>query len=131
MPEYTTLKILHMSLAMISVFGFVLRWSWRQYDSQLVRHRLTRIFPHVVDSFLLLSGVLLAMKINLSPVGGTWLGAKLWGLLAYILLGSAAMKLPVRRAAAVLAFLLALLAFAWMASVAVTKRPSGLFVLPG
>jgi hypothetical protein len=42
-----------------------------------------RIAPHVVDTLLLVLGVMMAYQLGISPFSG-WLGAKLLALLAYI-----------------------------------------------
>ena len=109
----------------ISITGFMLRWFWRQRSQRWAELRLTRILPHVVDTFLLLSGATLMVLSQQYPNVSPWLGAKLLGLVAYILLGAAAMKLAPRSLQAVMAFIIAILTFAWMASVAVSKQPAG------
>jgi uncharacterized membrane protein SirB2 len=83
-----------------------------------------RVLPHVVDTVLLASALCLAYALGWSGTRG-WLPAKLGGVVAYIALGSVAVKrgptLSVRRAA----FIGALLAFAYAASVALSKSPYG------
>ncbi|MBT8062706.1 MAG: SirB2 family protein [Xanthomonadales bacterium] len=123
---YPVLKNLHVSLVLLSIAGFVLRWSWRQAGSQLTKHRLTRVLPHLLDTFLLLSGIGLMMLIHQYPVTDAWLTSKMLGLLAYILLGGAAMKLAPRRWPSRTAFAMAILAFAWMISVASSKHAAGI-----
>jgi uncharacterized membrane protein SirB2 len=78
-----------------------------------------------IDSALLAAGVSLWSILQLHPLRDAWLGAKLVLLVAYIVLGSFALK-RARRTAGRAAFLLAaLLVFATMVSVALTRDPLG------
>ena len=124
--DYVLLKQVHISLAVISIAGFVLRWGWSMRGSTLAHHRLTRIAPHVVDTLFLTSALLLAYTIGQYPFTSGWLTAKVIGLLAYILLGMTAMSTRISRPGRVLGFLAALLCFAWIVSAARLKSPWGL-----
>ena len=95
--DYVLLKQVHISLAIISIAGFVLRWGGSMRGSTLAHHRLTRIAPHVVDTLFLTSALLLAYTIGQYPFTSGWLTAKVIGLLAYILLGATAMSARVSR----------------------------------
>ena len=82
--SYLAIKWLHIGLAIISVTGFVLRWSWMMRGSTLVQHRTTRTLPHVLDTLFLASGVVLAVWIGAHPLEQAWLGVKLLGVVAYM-----------------------------------------------
>ena len=99
------------------------------YRSAWVRGRVAKTLPHGVDTVLLLSAVLLAWMLRLSPGATPWLAAKIIGLVVYIGLGMLALRpgRPVRVRA--LAWIAALLTFAWIVSVALTKSPLGALVL--
>ena len=58
----------------------------------------------------------------------TWLWTKIFGLLIYILVGAAAMRTSGVKAVSFVFFLLALLTFCWIVSVAMTKSPLGFLV---
>jgi len=123
--NYLFIKQIHMSLAAISIAGFMLRWFWRMIQSPLAMTRTARVVPHVVDTFFLGTAVLLgtiAWGNALSPV---WFGAKITGLVLYILLGMAAMHSAPSVRRSVPAFMAAVLVFAWVVTVAVTKSPLG------
>ena len=85
------LKTLHMTLAYVTVAGFLLRFGLAVVGHRWRDARFTRIAPHVIDTALLTLGVVMAVRYGLSPVSG-WLGAKLLGLLGYILFGVLAMR---------------------------------------
>lgn len=130
MMDYLLVKHIHMSCVALSGSGFLLRGLLMLKGSPLLRHRLARRLPHVVDTLLLASAVTLAVMSGLYPLQQAWLTAKVLGLLLYIGLGSLALRegrsLRQRRNA----WLAALLVFAWLVSVAITKRPAG-FLDPG
>lgn len=82
---------LHITLALISVSGFVLRVGWALTDPQMLQHKAVRIAPHVVDTLLLVSGVVMALSLP----GGLmtdWLITKLVVLLGYIGFGVLALR---------------------------------------
>ena len=85
------LKLIHIALAYLTVFGFVVRGIWVLTDSPLRQQKWVRIVPHVIDTGLLALGVALMVTLSLSPWSG-WLAAKLLGLLAYIGFGVVTMR---------------------------------------
>jgi uncharacterized membrane protein SirB2 len=127
--DYSLLKSIHLALAFVSVTGFILRWSWRMRQSPLAFSRTSRIVPHVVDTLLLGTALLMIFLLGYVPVSADWLAAKIGGLLLYIVLGILAMRsAPVARRS-VPAFIAALAVFAWIVSVAWTKSPLGFLLL--
>ena len=112
-----------MGCAALSIAGFVLRGSWMLADSPMLARRWVRVAPHVVDTVLLASAIALAWMLRAAPFADGWLTAKVFGLIAYIVLGTVALKRGRTRAVRATAFALALLAFAYIVSVAVTKNP--------
>jgi len=119
------LKAVHVGSALLSISGFVLRGVWMLQDSPLLKARATRIFPHVVDTVLLLSAIVLALRIQQYPFVHAWLSAKVLALLAYIVLGSLALKYGKTRRVRTLSFGLALLSFLYIVLVAITRNPTG------
>jgi uncharacterized membrane protein SirB2 len=120
------LKTVHIGSAVLSISGFVLRGIWMLQDSPSLRARVTRILPHIVDTVLLVSAIALAVRIQQFPLAHAWLSAKLFALLAYIVLGSIALKYGKTRRVRVLSFCLALAVFVYIVLVAMTRSP-----LPG
>lgn len=120
------LKTVHMTCAALSLGGFVLRGIWMLRDSPLLQARLTRILPHVNDTLLLGSALWLAFCIEQYPFVHGWLTAKVLALLAYIVLGSIALKRGKTKTVRTVAFALALVAFFYIVTVALTRNP-----LPG
>ena len=120
--DYLSLKHFHMGCAALSGSLFLLRGVWMLRASRMLQRRWVRIAPHVVDTLLLASAIGLAIWSHQYPGQQPWLTAKVSALLGYIVLGTIAMKrgrTPGQRGAA---FVAALLLFAYIVTVAVTKR---------
>ncbi len=122
---YENLKLLHTGFAIVSVSGFILRGIWMLNDSALLQARLSRVLPHIIDTFLLLTAIALVYVVPWNIMTNEWLHAKIIALIVYIVLGSYALKRGRTRRSRLLFWLLALLVFAYMVSVAVTKSHYG------
>ena len=85
------MRFIHLALAYLTVLGFVVRAIWALTGSPVREQKLVKILPHVVDTLLLVLGVVMAYQLSMSPFSG-WLGAKLVGLLAYIGFGVVTMR---------------------------------------
>ncbi len=123
--NYLLLKQIHISLALISICGFVLRWCWRMSRSRLAQMKLVRIVPHVVDTLFLATALMLGYLVPAHTLSAAWFGAKITGLVLYILLGMVAMRSAPEIKRALPAFTAAVLVFGWIVTVAITKSPLG------
>ena len=121
--SYLALKHLHVACVVLSGLGFALRGLWMLNDSPLLRARLTRVVPHVVDTLLLGSALLMAWQSSQYPFAQGWLTAKFFGLLAYILFGTMALKRARTKGRRVVFLVLALLAYAYIVGVALARNP--------
>lgn len=117
------LRILHVSAATLSLALFLLRGAWMLADSPLRNARWTKIVPHVVDTVFLGAGIALAVKWAQFPFAHDWLTAKVFGLIAYIILGSVALKRGRTPAIRATAFFAALVVFAYIVGVARARHP--------
>lgn len=122
---YFAVKHLHVTCVVLSAIGFLLRALWMLSGNVLLSHRLTRVLPHVVDSLLLGSAIVLAVLIEQYPFVAPWVTAKVFGLIAYILLGTVALKRGRTPEIRLAAFVAAILVYAWIVSVALSKNPVG------
>lgn len=122
---YDALKLIHVACVVFSITGFV----WRGYlafrDSPLLRGRLARTLPHVIDALLLSAALGLAAISHQYPFVDAWLTAKVLGLLAYIVLGSLALRRGMSVEGRALALGSAIGVYAWIVSVALTRRAIG------
>ncbi len=121
--SYLVLKYLHVSCVVLSGLGFCLRGGWMLCESPMLQHPLVRRLPHVVDSVLLGSALLMAWMSAQYPFAESWLTAKFFGLLAYIVLGAVALKRGRTKSVRATFFGLALLAYAYIVSTALTRNP--------
>lgn len=120
---YLALKHSHMMFAVLSVLFFIVRGSMKLGGSAALQAKWIRILPHVIDTFLLLTAIGLLFTLSLNPFAVGWLTAKIIGLVVYIALGVTMMRIAKTRATQGLAFVLALVTFAYIMSTAFAKTP--------
>lgn len=128
---FQAMKSIHVGCVALSVSGFVARSGLMLADSPLLASRFARVAPHVVDTLLLASALWLAWAIGQYPFVDGWLTAKVLGLLAYIVLGSVALKRGRTKGVRAAAAVAALAVVGYVISVAITRDPRGVFALPG
>lgn len=123
---YLALKHIHLTFAVLSLLAFFVRGIWLFTNSGMLGKKWVKILPHIVSTFLLASGIILAVHLSMSPGSQPWLMAKIAGLIAYIGLGVAAFKVsnPVARK---VCWVSALVVFAYIVSVAISRNPLGFF----
>lgn len=127
---YLLIKLLHITCAVISITGFLLRnlLAWR--GSSLPSRRYVRRVVDGNDAVLLATAILMVVLSGQYPWLAAWVTAKIGALLLYIGFGIAAFRLRHKRARMVAAGM-ALLVAGYIVSVAVSKNPAGFFALPG
>jgi uncharacterized membrane protein SirB2 len=122
---YLVLKSVHVGSVVVSAVGFVVRGLLMLAGSPLLRERWMRIAPHIVDTVLLTSAIALALLLHQYPFINGWLTAKVLALLAYIALGSIALKRGPTRSIRFVAWIGALMALAYIIAVARVHDPRG------
>ena len=125
MPTYLVLKHLHLTAVVLSFALFTLRGLWMLADSPQLQRRWVRIVPHLIDTVLLASAIGLTLILQQYPFVNGWLTAKVLALIAYIILGSIALKRGSTKAIRALAWVAALATFGYIISVALTHDPRG------
>ena len=123
--SYILLKHLHVTAVAVSGAGFLLRGLLMLRDSPLLQRRVFKILPHVIDTILLGSAIAMAVISAQYPFVQPWLTAKFFGLLAYIVFGMMALKRGRTKGQRAAWSLAALLAFAYIVSVALARDPLG------
>ena len=123
--DYAVVKLVHQSAVALSLTGFVLRGVAGLAGAAWVRGRLARTLPHLVDTVLLASAVAMVVLIGVNPLHTPWLTAKLLALLVYVAAGAVALRPDRPRVVRGTAFGIALLAFAYIVGVALTKQVLG------
>ena len=125
MPTYLILKHLHLTAVVLSFALFILRGLWMLADSPQLQRRWVRVVPHLIDTVLLASAIGLTLILQQYPFVNGWLTAKVLALIAYIILGSIALKRGPTRTIRALAWVAALATFGYIVSVALTHDPRG------
>lgn len=124
--DYAVLRSLHIGTVHATLVLFLLRAYWMVTDSPRLHDRWVRVVPHANDTLLLGAAVAMLVVGGLNPLQHPWLAAKIVGLLAYIGLGTVALKRGRTKAIRIKALIAALGVFAYIVAVAITKQ-----VVPG
>ncbi|MCS4505296.1 Protein YchQ [wastewater metagenome] len=121
---YMAVKHIHLTTVAITLALFLLRGGWMIAGSTMLQRRWVRILPHVNDTVLLISALWLAISVYSYPmVPHAWITAKIVGLLAYIALGTIALKRGRTFGVRLTAFAGALVVFAYIVHTALTRSP--------
>jgi uncharacterized membrane protein SirB2 len=121
--HYVEILALHVATVTLSLALFCLRGGLMLAGSRLSRSRVLQVAPHVVDSVLLGSAVLLTLIIHQYPLANGWLTAKLAGLIVYIVLGSIAIRRGKTRKTRAAAFVAAILCAGFIVATALHHDP--------
>lgn len=121
-------KLIHVTCVVLSFSGFFIRGIWMLRDSGLLKRRWVRIAPQLIDTLLLLSAIILAFQLRFSPLEQPWLLAKIIALFVYIGVGLIALRFGQNKSTRLFAWLLGLLIFIYIVSVAFSKSVLGFFV---
>jgi uncharacterized membrane protein SirB2 len=117
------IKTIHIVCALLSISGFIGRGLLMIKGSPLLMARWVKVSPHIIDTILLLSAIMLASQWGWTALQMPWLLAKIMALLFYIVLGSLALRPGRPQSVRISAWLAAIITFAYIVSVAVTKNP--------
>lgn len=123
---YAILKHLHLIALSLSFVLFFVRGVLMIRHSSSVNHRSFLIAPHIINAVLIGSGVTLTIVLGLSPSTQSWLMAKLIALIVYIGLGVIAFKHSNPNIRKIL-WVIALVVFIFIVSIAITKNPLGFY----
>ena len=120
--SYFAIKHLHMTCAALSGSFFLVRGIWMLRDSAMLQQRWVKTAPHLIDTILLGSALTMVVWSGQYPFVENWLTAKVFALVAYILLGTVALKRGKTKGVRVTAFVAALLVFGYIVKVALTRQ---------
>jgi uncharacterized membrane protein SirB2 len=117
----TALKHIHMTLAIITILGFLLRSVWLFKQSPSLQKKWVKITPHIIDTLLLATGITL-WATWYGAVFQPWIVAKLIMIVLYIAFGIVTFKTQSKGLRGI-AFTLAIVSFATILYLARTKPP--------
>jgi len=119
---FSILKTIHVVCAALSITGYVIRGIWMIRESAWLQKKWVRVLPHIVDTTLLGSAILLAMQIQQYPFVQNWLTAKVLALVAYIVIGAIGLKYGSTKKIRISAWLVAIAIFLYIVLVALTHQ---------
>lgn len=119
---YLLVKHLHITCAVLSGSFFLLRGVWMLLESDALQRRWVKVVPHVVDTVLLTTALTMVFWSAQHPFVQPWLTAKVLALLAYIVLGTIALKRGQTKATRTAALVAALAVFAYIVLVALSRQ---------
>lgn len=114
------IKMLHLTFILLSLLSFVGKVVLSETHPELVKQKIFTIAPHVINTFLLLSGFTLVFQGGWLSTEFGWIIAKILVLVAYIGLGIVVLRSTGTKRW--LAFAGAMACFAYIGIVAVTKN---------
>lgn len=117
------LKTIHVTCVTISYVLFFLRGVWLMRDSPMLQQRWVKTVPHITDTLLLTSAILLSIGIHQYPFVNSWLTAKVLGMISYIGIGMIAFRHGKTLRIKITAWLVAQLVFFYIVAVARTHNP--------
>jgi len=115
-------KHLHMTVAVISVILFTLRFIWTLSSSQQLNKKWVKITPHIVDTLLLALGITMMVKLALNPMEQLWLGEKILAVFAYIFTGYYTLKVARNKPMQILGYVGAIGWIMLIVRLAITKQ---------
>ncbi|TLY95009.1 MAG: hypothetical protein E6K36_04040 [Gammaproteobacteria bacterium] len=127
--QFAAIRLVHITCVAMSGSLFCLRGILRIASIPTAHHWLLRLASHVIDTALLLAAILLTLILHQYPFTDAWLTTKVLLLVLYIVLGTIALKRARTVFGRVVAFVFALLTFAYIIGVAITHHPAGWLTL--
>src|SRR3954469_25391588 len=82
--SYLAIKHLHITCVALSGSSFLLRGVWMLRESIMLQQRWVKVLPHVIDTLLLASALVLVFQSGQYPFVQPWLTAKVLALIVYI-----------------------------------------------
>ena len=121
---YLAVKHIHLTMVSLSLFTLFSKGLLDLYLSTDDAKTWVKVVPHLIDTLLLVSAITLCVLIQQYPGVHGWVTAKVIALVAYIVLGTIALKRGKTKAIKATAMLLALMTFAYIGMVAVSHSPT-------
>ena len=121
MSAYFIIKAVHICTALISVLSFIMRGIWMMQSSSALNKKWVKITPHINDTLLLVSAIVLVVMTAQYPGPAAWINAKIIGLILYVVLGVIALKRGKTLTVRIIAWVGALAAFAFVYATALQK----------
>ncbi|MEJ2359865.1 MAG: SirB2 family protein [Gammaproteobacteria bacterium] len=116
-------KFIHVACAILSISGFLAR-SWLRFTAPTyLRQRWVKVTPHVIDTLLLASAIVLVILTRQYPFVAPWVTTKLLLVFVYIGFGMITLRFARTRLMTLAGFIGACLSFSYIIAVALTRQP--------
>ncbi len=112
-----------MTLAVISVSFFTLRFFWMLTQSANLQAKWAKISPHIIDTLLLGLGVVMAVQYSINPLEQLWLAEKILAVFAYVFTGYYTLKLARNKTMQIIGYLGAMGWVMLIVRLAMTREP--------
>lgn len=122
---YPQIKAVHVGTVLASGALFAVRGALVLGGSRWGMAAPVRFLSYAIDTTLLAAAILLLLALKMNPAAHPWLALKLGLLLAYIVLGSFALKRARSPRTRALCYVAALLLYGWMIGIALAHHPLG------
>ena len=126
---YDQIKWLHIAMVLASGSLFALRGVAMLANSRLAMAAPVRFLSYGIDTTLLTAALMLATMLPGAMFANGWLTVKLCLVVAYVVLGSLALKRGRTRTARTIFFFAAVLVYLFIISVAYAHHPLGALML--
>lgn len=127
--NFLLLKYIHILCVAVSFALFFIRGLWVMQSYPPAQERWVRILPHVVDGLLILSALGMLYMAPATSGYKDWMTIKLLLVGVYVFLVVFVVRLAKARWQRFAAWLLALLVFLFVTSIAVLRNPMGIVSL--
>lgn len=124
--NYLLIKHLHVTAAALSIVFFIIRSYWSVTGNGLLQKKVVKIAPHIIDTVLLLAAILLSMRLG-PAAAQPWVLTKIVLLIAYIGVGTIAIKRGRTPTSRAVAAIIAVGIFLYIVGVALTRNPASWF----
>ncbi|BBP45803.1 SirB family protein [Thiosulfatimonas sediminis] len=114
-----TALIIHQVSVILSILGFFARGIGHIFEKPWVKLKPVKILPHIIDTALLVSALVLLI-IGPWSINEGWIQIKILGLVLYIVLGLMAFRFAKNRIQKAIYWLLALVVIFYVVAVAKT-----------
>ncbi|MCK5336895.1 MAG: SirB2 family protein [Gammaproteobacteria bacterium] len=123
MSFYLLFKTIHIATVTLSISFFITRTYWLLNNPQMLKHKLIKRLPHVIDSLLLFSAFAMLYIAELVPGSNNpWITAKLIGLILYIFTGLYLFRIAKRKIQIYSTLCIAILIYIYIIQTALTKN---------
>lgn len=128
---YADIKWVHVAAVLATGLLFLARGAGMWIGSRIGMSAPVRYLSYTIDTVLLTAALMLATAAHQSPFEQPWLTVKVTLLLAYITLGSLALKRGHTPSARRGFFIAAIATYGFIVSVALTREPLGILARLG